>query len=114
MTRHCAFAPKPAMLSRQTARELLLRMTRLGIAREDLEETFMRGSGHGGQKVNKTSSCVHLRHAPTGIDVKCQRSRSRELNRYFARRELCDRIKERSEGERSRRQHPKPKRLVDD
>ncbi len=83
------------MLSRQTARDLLTRMTRLGIAREDLEETFMRGSGHGGQKVNKTSSTVRLKHLPTGIEVKCQEERSRAQNRAIARALLCDKLEAR-------------------
>src|SRR5262245_17879770 len=81
-----------SMLSRQTARELLTRMTGLGIAREDLEETFMRGSGHGGQKVNKTSSTVRLKHVPTGIEVRCQEERSLAQNRALARSLLCDKL----------------------
>jgi len=83
------------MLSRQTTRDLLTRMTRLGIARDDLEETFMRGSGHGGQKVNKTSSTVRLKHLPTGIEVKCQEERSLAQNRARARSLLCDKIEAR-------------------
>ena len=79
-------------------------MAQLGVRDADLAEKFILGSGRGGQKVNKTSSCVYLRHAPTGIEVKCQRTRSRELNRYLARRELCERIAERTQGEASRRQ----------
>ena len=58
----------------------------------DLRIDVKRASGPGGQKVNKTSSCVQLRHGPSGTEVRCQRSRSRELNRYYARKELCDRI----------------------
>ena len=84
--------------------QLLRRMARLGIAEGDLDETFILGSGSGGQKVNKTSSCVRLMHRPSGIEVKCQASRSRELNRHMARRELCDRVEERVLGEASRRQ----------
>jgi protein subunit release factor B len=83
------------MLSRQTARELLLRMSRLHIAREDLEESFLRGSGHGGQKVNKTSSTVRLRHLPTGIEVRCQEERSLAQNRAIARSLLCDKLEAR-------------------
>lgn len=66
-------------------------MVRLGLKESDLVESFIRGSGSGGQKVNKTSSCVYLMHKPSGIEVKCQRERSQALNRYLARRELCDR-----------------------
>lgn len=80
------------------------RMERLGIREEDLLEKFILGSGKGGQKVNKTSSCVYLRHIPTGLDVKCQHERSRELNRYEARRLLCDKMEERRLGIRSARQ----------
>ena len=61
--------------------ELLARMEGLGIREEDLRETFVRASGPGGQKVNKTSSCVSLMHVPTGLSVKCQQERSRALNR---------------------------------
>ena len=61
-------------------------MEALGIREQDLEESFVRGSGRGGQKVNKTNNCVYLRHTPTGIAVKCHADRSRELNRFLARR----------------------------
>jgi protein subunit release factor B len=76
----------------QKQSELEQRMARLGIRECDLDEKFLRGSGPGGQKINKTSSCVFLRHRPTGIEVKCQRERSQAINRFLARRELCDRI----------------------
>lgn len=80
------------------------RMLALGIREEDLVEKFIQGSGSGGQKINKTSSCVYLKHEPTGQEVKCQRERSRELNRYLARKELCDRLDEIQNGAISRRQ----------
>jgi len=80
------------------------RMSRLGIREADLVEKFVLGSGKGGQKLNKTSSCVYLRHVPSGIEVKCQRERSRSLNRFFARRELCDRLEQRLLGAQSARQ----------
>jgi protein subunit release factor B len=67
-------------------------MASLGIREEDLLEKFVRGSGSGGQKINKTSNCVFLKHLPTGICIKCQIDRSREMNRFLARRELCDQI----------------------
>ncbi len=70
------------------------RMETLGIREQDLEESFVRGSGRGGQKVNKTNNCVYLRHGPTGIAVKCHVDRSRELNRFLARRELCDAVEQ--------------------
>ena len=69
---------------------LRVRMERLGLREADLEERFIKGGGAGGQKVNKTSSCVWLRHCPSGIEVKCQWERSQALNRFLARRELCD------------------------
>lgn len=71
------------------------RMIDLGIRDDDLIEKFILGSGSGGQKIQKTSSCVYLKHIPTGIEIKCQKERSRELNRYVARKLLCDRIAER-------------------
>ena len=80
------------MIQKEKQEELTRKMERLGIRDEDLEEKFILGSGAGGQKINKTSSCVSLRHLPSGISIKCQRTRSRELNRLYARRELCDRI----------------------
>jgi protein subunit release factor B len=72
--------------------QIVLRMERLGIKEGDLVEKFILGSGSGGQKINKTSSCVYLKHLPTSIEIKCQQGRSRELNRLYARRELCDKI----------------------
>ena len=74
------------------------RMEALGIREPDLEESFVRGSGRGGQKVNKTNNCVYLRHTPTGIAVKCHADRSRELNRFLARRELCDAVEQMQTG----------------
>lgn len=70
------------------------RMEALNIREQDLEESFVRGSGHGGQKVNKTNNCVYLKHIPTGIAVKCHIDRSREINRFLARRELCDAVEQ--------------------
>jgi protein subunit release factor B len=68
------------------------RMKRLSVSEDDLRETFIRSSGPGGQKVNKTSSGVYLVHLPTGLSVKCQQSRSQTDNRFLARRILLDRI----------------------
>lgn len=75
--------------------ELQRRMAALGIDVRRLEERFITGSGSGGQKLNKTASCVFLRDPASGIEIKCQRSRSRELNRFLAARELCERIEAR-------------------
>jgi protein subunit release factor B len=80
---------------------LLARMEKLGIREGDLRETFVRASGPGGQKVNKTSSCVFLMHVPTGLSVKCQNERSRALNRFLARRILVDRIERIQKGRAS-------------
>lgn len=88
----------------QTKKDALAaRMFSLGIRESALEEKFIFGSGKGGQKVNKTSSGVFLRHQPSGLEVKCCRTRSRELNRFLARRELCDRLEARVRGELSAR-----------
>jgi len=79
-------------VSEEKNRWLQARMEALGVREKDLEEKFIRSSGRGGQKVNKTSSCVYLRHVPTGIAVKCMKDRSQSLNRFLARRELFLRI----------------------
>lgn len=68
------------------------RMEALGIYEKDIEEKFIRSSGSGGQKVNKTSTCVYLKHIPTGIEIKWMKERSQSLNRFLARRELVKRI----------------------
>lgn len=72
--------------------ELRERMESLAVTEEEFRETFVRSSGPGGQKVNKTSSCVFLVHLPTGLSVKCQQERSQTINRLLARRLLLDRI----------------------
>jgi peptide chain release factor len=84
-------------------------MGRLMIKEGDLVEKFILGSGKGGQKVNKTSSCVYLKHVPSGIEIKCQKTRSRDLNRIYARRELCERIEEGIFQEKSRKQMEREK-----
>lgn len=76
-------------------------MEKLGVKEEDLRETFVRSSGSGGQKVNKTSSCVYLVHVPTGLSVKCQQERSQAMNRFIARRLLLDRIERIKKGRAS-------------
>jgi len=78
-------------------------MATLGIREEDLVEKFIHGSGKGGQKINKTASCVYIKHRPTGIEVKCQASRFRSLNRFLARRELCGTLDEIRNGRESAR-----------
>ena len=88
----------------QNKKELLIMMEKLGLKEEDIIEKFILGSGRGGQKIQKTSSCVYLKHIPTGIEVKCQKDRSRDRNRFFARRELCDKLEQLLLGEKSRKQ----------
>jgi peptide chain release factor len=96
-------------VSEEKSNALQKRMATLGLREEDLVESFIRGSGSGGQKVNKTSSCVQLLHKPTGIEVKCQRERSQAMNRFFARRELCDRIEERIQGVKAAKEQEREK-----
>src|SRR3989339_1149179 len=83
------------------------RLEALGVTKEVLREEFIRGSGAGGQKINKTNSCVQLTHTPSGIVIRCQHTRSREQNRFFARRILCERL----EGSQLGKKSEKEKRL---
>jgi peptide chain release factor len=82
------------------AKEQALRekMAALDIREEDIDESFVRSGGHGGQNVNKTSTCVYLKHIPTGIEVKLQKERSQALNRYHARVLLVKKIEQRIMG----------------
>lgn len=70
------------------------KMSELALREEDIEEKFIRSSGKGGQHVNKTSTCVYLKHRPTGLEVKCMQERSQSVNRFLARRELVERLEE--------------------
>jgi protein subunit release factor B len=91
-------------ISKEKQDEIKQRMERLGITEADFIEKFILGSGSGGQKINKTSSCVYLKHIPTGTEVKCQKTRSRELNRLYARREICERLEQQLFQEKSEKQ----------
>jgi protein subunit release factor B len=88
-------------VSPEKERALEARLLTLHIHEEDLEETFVRSSGPGGQHVNKTSTCVRLLHRPSGLSVKVQRSRSQGLNRFLARRLLADRLEQQLRGAES-------------
>lgn len=92
------------MITAATWEKLNVRMEKLQILEVDLEENFIRGSGSGGQKINKTSSCVQLNHTPSGIEIRCQKTRSQADNRYWARRDLCERIEEKILGDKSAKQ----------
>jgi len=85
-------------VSAEKQRALAARMEALGVREADLEEHFIRARGHGGQNVNKVSTCVVLRHLPSGIVVRCERERSQALNRFLARREILDRLEARVRG----------------
>jgi peptide chain release factor len=93
-------------LSPEKAAQLARRMAELGVEESQLEETFVRSAGHGGQNVNKTSTCVMLLHRPSGVQVKCQTTRQQGLNRFLARHLLLDKLaarrKERADAERAR------------
>ena len=100
-------------VNRDKEKALRQKMERLGIRDNDIVEQFIRSKGPGGQNVNKTSTCVYLKHIPSGIEVKCQKERSQALNRYIARKLLVNKIetlilgklsKERQRVEKIRRQ----------
>src|SRR4249920_91170 len=78
--------------------QLAQRMASLGVSEAEIDETFVRSGGHGGQNVNKTSTCVMLLHRPTGLRVKCQTTRHQAMNRFLAKRLLLDKIEEKQKG----------------
>ena len=84
----------PAVTTEKEA-QLADRMAALGVREADLRESFVHAGGHGGQNVNKTSTCVMLVHLPTGLQVKCQTTRQQGLNRFLARHLLLDKLEER-------------------
>lgn len=86
------------MIAPETIERIKALMAEAGVSEHDLDETFVLGGGPGGQKTNKTSNVVRLLHKPTAAAVKCGKTRSRETNRWLARRSLCELILEKEKG----------------
>lgn len=97
------------MIACETIDKIKALMARAGISESDLEETFILGGGPGGQKTNKTSCNVRLTHVPSGTAVRCGETRSRETNRWLARRALAEKILEAERGEKSAAQKEREK-----
>ena len=94
-------------ITEQKKEELQQRMQKCSLFEKDMEEIFVKSGGSGGQKVNKSSSCVHLKHLPSGLSVKIQESRSQGLNRYYARKRMCELLENKLLGNES----PQAKRI---
>ena len=98
------------MMTPETIAKIKSLMAEASVFEEDLDESFILGGGPGGQKTNKTSSVVRLFHAPSGIQVRCGENRSREINRWLARRALAEKILEREQGRKSAAQQEREKK----
>jgi len=94
-------------VTERKAANLEQRMKNCMLSETDIEEKFVRSGGPGGQKVNKSSTCVHLTHHPSGLAIKMQKSRTQKLNRYYARKRLCELLEKKMLGNDS----PQEKKL---
>jgi len=97
------------MMTPDTILKIKTLMTEASVFEEDIDETFILGGGPGGQKTNKTSNVVRLFHEPSGLQVRCGENRSREINRWLARRMLAEKILEREQGRKSAQQQEREK-----
>jgi len=88
-------------VSSEKEKSLKDKLDSIGVYEKDIEESFICSGGKGGQNVNKVATCVYLKHLPTGTEVKCQRSRTQGLNRYYARVMLYEKIESVIKGEES-------------
>lgn len=98
------------MMTPETIAKIKALMAEASVYEEGLDESFILGEGPGGQKTNKTSNTVRLFHAPSGIQVRCGENRSREINRWLARRMLAEKILEREQGRKSAQQQEREKK----
>ncbi|MCQ2368725.1 MAG: peptide chain release factor-like protein [Kiritimatiellae bacterium] len=97
------------MISPETIDKIKALMAEASIFEEDLEESFILGGGPGGQKTNKTSNVVRLYHEPSGFQVRVAENRSREINRWLARRALAELILEKEQKRKSAAQERREK-----
>lgn len=93
------------MITSKKWQQLKTQMEAAQILEEDLDEKFIIGGGSGGQKLHKTASTVYIKHRPTGIEVKCQISRLREDNRFYARRRILEKFTEKILHEKTEREN---------
>ncbi len=96
-------------VSPEKEKVLRAKLDSLGIYEKDLEESFVRSGGKGGQHVNKVATCVYLKHIPTATEVKCQKARTQGLNRYYAREQLFEKIERSIKGKKSEQERQRAK-----